>query len=322
MDGKSNCYLYDPDLGWAYRPNSISKDGMYAFNSQGIRSPIDVFTDVPKKGVIRIALFGDSFTFGEEVPFQDTWGYWLEKQLNNQGIQVEVLNFGVGGYGMDQACLRWEKMEKKFSPHIVIFGFQAENLRRNVNIIRALHWHGDKSPFTKPRFILKNNNFELINSPAIPPENLIDVLGNIDKWKHAQYEYFYVEKDFQKKIWLYSKLVSYLYCILVDDVTYSRQPYFFDQSVTDLGYQVVETFAKSVKSSGSEFVIVNIPKQPMLKQFIRNQTQAGGELLAELEKGHLLIRTETILTKAHSADDICQEHYTRIGNKILVFIYK
>ena len=320
MAEKSSCYLYDPSLGWLYRPNSKSHDGMYAFNSQGIRSPVDFYSVVPKQGVIRIALFGDSFTFGEEVPFQDTWGYLLEKRLNNKGIKVEVLNFGVGGYGMDQAYLRWEKMGKRFFPHIVMFGFQAENLRRNVSIIRALHWYGSKNPFTKPRFILKGNKLELMNSPAIPPEKLIDVLRNIQKWSLVQHEYFYDKKDFQKQIWFHSKLVSFFYCILVDDVPYARKPYFLDQSVTKLGYQILETFAEAVKSTGAEFIIVNIPKKQILRQFIKNRTQAGGELLAELEKGHLLIRTEETLTKEHSADDICQEHYTKKGNKILAKI--
>ena len=69
-------------------------------------------------GKTRIALVGDSFTFGEDVTYEETWGYFLEKEL---GSQFQVLNFGVAGYGVDQSFLRYEKDVRKWKPKIVIF---------------------------------------------------------------------------------------------------------------------------------------------------------------------------------------------------------
>ncbi len=88
---------------------------------------------------MRIAIFGDSFAFGAQVPFEHTWGYYLENNLKEAGLNAEVLNFGVGGYGIDQAFRRWEKEGKAFSPHVVLCGFQPENVKRNVNLIRPIY---------------------------------------------------------------------------------------------------------------------------------------------------------------------------------------
>lgn len=52
----------------------------------------------------RIAIVGDSFTFKLEVPYEKTWGHQFEIAL---GPGWQVLNFGVDGYGLDQAFLRY-----------------------------------------------------------------------------------------------------------------------------------------------------------------------------------------------------------------------
>ena len=110
---KSSTYdIYDPDLGWTHRPGAISNHGFYSTNLAGIRtsSPDITFSKTPPAGVLRIALFGDSFTYGSNVPYENTWGYYLENNLKQCGLNTEVLNFGVGAYGMDQAYLRWVKL--------------------------------------------------------------------------------------------------------------------------------------------------------------------------------------------------------------------
>ena len=63
---------------------------------------------------------------------------------------------GFSAYAMDQAFLRWKTLGRKYSPDIVLFGFQAENVNRNVNMLRAFYVAGTGIPFSKPRFILSN----------------------------------------------------------------------------------------------------------------------------------------------------------------------
>ena len=150
-------YVYDEMLGWTFRPNAtmdtvIWQEKPFTTNSAGLRSRRE-YSQRPPPDTVRIALFGDSFTAGDEVSDDETWGHQLEIKLNQAGIRTEVLNFGVNVYGMDQAFLRWQKAGRGYAPDIVIFGFQPENLNRNVNIFPILYFT-HLLPFSKPRFVL------------------------------------------------------------------------------------------------------------------------------------------------------------------------
>ena len=148
-------YIYDEILGWSFRPNTTINTVIwqpFTTNSAGLRSQRE-YSQRPPSDTLRIALFGDSFTAGDEVSDDETWGHQLEIKLNQAGIRTEVLNFGVTAYGMDQAFLRWQKIGRDYAPDMVIFGFQPENLNRNVNIFSMLYF-GRHPPFSKPRFVL------------------------------------------------------------------------------------------------------------------------------------------------------------------------
>ena len=72
-----------------------------AHNEQGIFGHNKIFTIKPREDILRIALFGDSMT-------RTDWGFFPERNLNELGYNVEIMNFGVGGYGIDQMYLHWE----------------------------------------------------------------------------------------------------------------------------------------------------------------------------------------------------------------------
>ena len=128
-------YIPDPDTGWLPRPYAVLEDGIFTVNGASIRSRRE-YSLQPTNDTLRIALFGDSFVAGNEVGDEETWSHSLETLLNEAGVNAEVLNFGVGAYGMGQAFLRWQSDGKDYSPDIVIFVFQPENLDRNVNVFR------------------------------------------------------------------------------------------------------------------------------------------------------------------------------------------
>jgi hypothetical protein len=65
----------------------------------------------------RIAVFGDSTTFGEEVDDDRTVPHYLEQAL----VSIEVLNFGVRGYGLGQMLLRLEEEGFQYHPDLVLF---------------------------------------------------------------------------------------------------------------------------------------------------------------------------------------------------------
>ena len=151
--GDQATIIYDAATGWTYRPNSTRQDGDFTINSDGFRSQRD-YSRLPAPDTLRIASFGDSFTAGVDVDDHSAWNNQLELSLRQAGYRAEVLNFGVGGYGMGQALLRWRQLGKDFQPDIVIFGFQPENLNRNVNVFRSIYRPETAIPFSKPRFVL------------------------------------------------------------------------------------------------------------------------------------------------------------------------
>ena len=69
--------------------------------------------------------FGDSMTRGDEVKDDEAWLHRLSERLG-----CNVQNFGVGGYGLDQAALRYELGTPP--GNFVILGLFIEMLRRDM----------------------------------------------------------------------------------------------------------------------------------------------------------------------------------------------
>lgn len=143
--GTTQYIAVDRDLGWTIRPRGAS--GLYHANAQGLRGREDAAPD-PAPGVVRVAAFGDSFTHGDEVGDNETW----ETRLAAQIPRVEVLNFGVPGYGPDQAWLRYQRDAAAFHPKIVLLGLVTDDLPRLVNTFVPFRDPQTGMPLARPRF--------------------------------------------------------------------------------------------------------------------------------------------------------------------------
>lgn len=289
--------IYDDLLGWSPKPNSRSEDGFFSYNSYGIRSAPTEYSISPSPNVLRIALFGDSYTHGDEVPFENTWGYYLENKLREAGIKAEVINFGVPGYGMDQAYLRWQKLGYKFSPDIVIFGLQMENTLRNTNIIRPLINNGTGYPFSKPRFILDEGKLRLLNNPAIPPQEIPQIMRDIEAWDLVRYEEFYTPEDFDDHIWFKSKLFALMEATLRE--RQYRWTQYFNKETWDLSKEpaqltlnIIQNFKQSVEDQGGKFIIVRLPIRQDISTLLDGEDFQYKELLAEIDKDNDVIYPE------------------------------
>ncbi len=180
----SSLLVLDPVLGWRYR--SGHRDSLNQVNLAGLRSVRDYVTRPPDK-VTRVAVFGDSFVYGTEVGNEDAWPRVMEVRFPT----VEVLNYGVGGYGNDQAYLRFLSEGATFSPHIVVLCFTPDDLTRLINVFRPFRSHREL-PLTKPRYLLSGGNRLLfLPAPAgsardyarylVEPRRILE-LGVADDW--------------------------------------------------------------------------------------------------------------------------------------------
>lgn len=294
--------IYDETLGWSFRPKATRQAGTFTINSAGFRSRRD-FSVRPPADTLRIALFGDSFTAGDDVSDDEVWSRLLERNLNSAGIRAEVLNFGVGAYGMDQAYLRWREQGKRFAPDIVIFGLQPENLKRNVNVFRQL-LHPSGPAFSKPRFALIDNELQLLNAPTIPPEQLIKVFEDFKNHPLAPYEFHYRSRFRAARWWSASRLLSIAFEALrpVDE-----EPEIFTPGSEggELGKAIVDAFAQDVREDGAAFVVLHLPLQYHLERYFSSSPPPRPPysfLLEHARESYPYIAFEEHLEPAHTDD--------------------
>lgn len=155
--------IYDPSKGWRSKPNlrdvKFFNGKTLSTNSHGFRGKQD-FPYARDKRKLRILILGDSFTFGDGVNDDETYSYYLQQMLPG----TEVINMGVHGYGHDQMLILFKEVGVRYKPDIVILGFLAMDMHRNLLQFRD---------YAKPRFILEEGNLKLINTPVPPPEKIL-----------------------------------------------------------------------------------------------------------------------------------------------------
>jgi hypothetical protein len=121
----------DPVLGAAHIPGATGHyesegESWIQINSDGMRGP-EVSLQKPV-GTYRIALLGDSYIEGVQVPFEKTVGEVIAGRLSElRGSPVEVLNFGVGGYGSSQELLTLQHTVWKYSPDLILLAVTTGN---------------------------------------------------------------------------------------------------------------------------------------------------------------------------------------------------
>lgn len=155
----------DPVLGWP-SPNRFN-DGPSGFDKSGSRI-IPSFPD-PDPAPPYISVYGDSYTWGDEVDSAHAYPHVLATLVGKR-----VSNYGVGGYGTDQAYLRF--LQNVHDPSkVVILGHTTENILRNVNRYRNLLYHSQILGL-KPRFVLSpRGELELIPLPHDPYSEFIEM---------------------------------------------------------------------------------------------------------------------------------------------------
>ncbi len=134
--GFSRAVLYEPDpvVGWSGRPGA---EGIYLdegiaairISSAGVRDRERI---VVKPGdVWRVAVLGDSYTEALQVAEDKRFTSVTERLLAGcdagGGRRVEVLNFGVSGFGTAQEFLLLKNRVLRYAPDVVVLAFLPGN---------------------------------------------------------------------------------------------------------------------------------------------------------------------------------------------------
>lgn len=144
----------DIELGWGYEPNTKDRvitsdfDVVYSINSNRMRDR-EVPLQKREKG-FRIVALGESTVFGEGVNYGERFTEIIEQALNN----IEVLNMGRQGFGMDQSFLQLQRGGFKFRPDLVVLFVIEDYLQRCKDVMR--------NGIFKPRFVFNDDKNGLI----------------------------------------------------------------------------------------------------------------------------------------------------------------
>lgn len=190
----SGMAIYDPDTGWTQRPGYA--DGTISFGIKGVRLPEDwrgrPLLPLPKGPVLAV---GSSWVVGSEVKDRESWPAQLEAKLG-----VPVVNGGIGGYSLDQAYLRAEKLAPLVNPRAILVDYQAGG---GLDIIRMSIYSNVPKPYYEPTPTgLVLHNHPVPRERPTPPEPgfwretigysylaywLADRLGFGSWWRQGQY---------------------------------------------------------------------------------------------------------------------------------------
>jgi hypothetical protein len=161
-------WQYDSELGWSNQPNAVGRlvspefDVEFRINEAGLRGP-EVARRKPA-GTRRVALLGDSFAQGWGVAEADSLRARLEALLRAQGGgPVEVLSFGVAGYGTDQALLMLRERARSFGPDVVVLVAYGNDLWDNGSPTGN---GGGWRHVPRPHFQAESGGLRLLGSPV------------------------------------------------------------------------------------------------------------------------------------------------------------
>lgn len=160
--------FYEDDLvrGWGLRPGahgwSVGEGKVYVqINSDGMRDREHSIQRDP--GTLRIAVLGDSYVEGMNVALDKTFPAVVERELSHcpslEGRKVEVLNFGVSGYGTAQELLTLHEKVWKYRPDLILLAFYSGNdLFNNYRALNPVE--ADQYPY----FVYQGNSLVLDNA--------------------------------------------------------------------------------------------------------------------------------------------------------------
>jgi hypothetical protein len=155
-------YKYDECCGYTLRPGY---EGWYRGEGEAylIITP-DGFRDrerLRKKpdNTVRIAVLGDSNVEALQIPLEDTFCQVMERELASCGDKkIEVINFGVGGYGTTNELLLLKYRVWQYSPDIVVLCFTSgndllDNAARYQQYLDILKYYRGKNSYADMNFI-------------------------------------------------------------------------------------------------------------------------------------------------------------------------
>lgn len=241
--------LYDDNLGWIVQPHMSTNDEVYVSGEKGIRTSKSGHRFSAKNPTCRIALVGDSHTFGLELKFEETWGYLLEQSL----AECQVLNFGVSGYSLGQMYLRYKRDVIPFQPDFVILALSSGATKRTMGIYGS---GGSGIPWAQPRFQITKAGLTPINQPLPRLEDIVRIRWMRDL-PYIDYDWFFVPGRWELQTWRHF-YNSYLFRLYISRFAL-RKKQEKGNSAEMLNRALLRAFIRTAETSHSIPLLVYLP---------------------------------------------------------------
>jgi hypothetical protein len=300
--------LFDPELGWVFR--SDTKLISYTkFEADGAR------TDQATTGKRFAAAYGDSFTFGENVANDQSWPHFLSL-TSNYGFR----NYGVAGYGPDQALRRFERhLEAGKIPEVAVLGILSENIARAVNVYR--HFYITTSGTLNFKPLLSDDGREWVYPDM---ENLITPKDVLRAARHAR------ASDYWARVNELRPRPGFPHFLTALDTAHYLmfrvkrwQDLWLEEFPVRKLNTIVKRFVRLSRENGVSPVILMIPMGLDLQRNQRNEPATYGKFLTNLRSDPTLAGTVIVNPLDRDFD---QEkfnlrpftgHASEYGNKLL-----
>jgi hypothetical protein len=129
--------------------NNVNVDGEaipVSYNAEGWRDR--PHAKYKPEGVVRVLVLGDSFMEANHVRFEDALPARLEHLISTAERRIEVINFGVSGYGTLQEYLVFKAFGRQYQPDVVALAMYLSNdLNDNSHELSAIQTR----PFLDPQ---------------------------------------------------------------------------------------------------------------------------------------------------------------------------
>jgi hypothetical protein len=265
------------------------------------------FAGAPAKR--RVAIVGDSFTFGLEVRYDETWGHHLELAA---GSEFQVLNFGVDGYGVDQAYLRYTRDVRSWHPDIVIFGVINDDLRRTMGVYAFLSFPGGEIPFPKPRFVMRGDRLVLLNVP-LPTLDSIFATASLEELPFIEDDASYRREEWEWHVHYYAYSIRFLLSRFspwpVPGPTVS------DEALRSVNGELLRSFVGLAREQGSTPIIVYFPTRTDFMRESSGRMGVAREVLRAYRIPYLDMAA--CVSQVNPADRFVRLHYSPATNSAI-----
>lgn len=259
---------YDPVLGWVNKP--LKDDGIQfeldhnrffqvRHNSLGLRGRETTY-DKPR-GVSRVLFVGNSSFWGYGVSNDEMFTEVLQKALPPE---VEVLNGGVTGYGIDQEYL-WLKQEGlRYRPDIVFFGFSAGNALQEI--ARSVNYNTPKPVFMieEGKLVLKNvpvpRSAETDRKTFGAPRTAFGKLKRFLRYHTHTYQFITrrLNADPERRLFLINIGLADEYTASLGNIPVLTNP---PEKLQEIAFRLVRESRRTAEAAGARFVLVFIPEK-------------------------------------------------------------